>query len=290
MGYTASFFDSVLKDDGTYTVTYGRDDINAVAQNIVGAGIAPFPSKDTYTTSELNELTAAIVRKGTEMTGLSVKLSDGVVHIGQGIGYFANGATVSVDADGVDLEYEVSSNTRYVAAEFNSTLNICTFSVIDACPTDSDGIYNLCLAAITAGEVTDKRTFATMKVASDAPHVIQYADVDIPYTGTTKEAGALLYSLPIISSSFRHIDIKLYVDNTLWCVSGVNLVADTKYSCSSGSLGSMGSVGSGGSMRINTSRNNETDVAYKIEGGYLNFYQIGNDNSGSQSTLKVTLS
>ncbi len=288
MGYTASFFDSIQNEDGTYSVTYGRDDFNAITQNIVGAGVAPFPNKDTYTTSELNNLTSAIVRKGTELGGLRVTLSDGVLHIAEGIGYFANGATVTVDSDGVDIEYTTEATEKYVSAVFNASLNTCDFCLSDTEPADSDGIYTLYLAAVKAGTVTDKRTIATMKVASDAPHVVQEVEWDGSVTGTPA-IGDLVYSLPLISSSFKHIYVYAlpeYSETTIIYSSMLdlqnNILATTEVNAAAVSRNVTSGI-----IYTYTGRNYISMLEYKIENGCLNFYYKGTNSSYSYYPRKL---
>lgn len=291
MGYTASFFDSIQNEDGTYSVTYGRDDFNAITQNIVGAGVAPFPNKDTYTTSELNNLTSAIVRKGTELGGLRVTLSDGVLHIAEGIGYFANGATVTVDSDGVDIEYTTEATEKYVGAVFNASLNTCDFCLSDTEPADSDGIYTLYLAAVKAGTVTDKRTIATMKVASDAPHVVQEVDWDGSVTGTPA-IGDLVYSLPLISSSFKHIYVYAlpkYSETTIIYSSLLDLQNNVFAQMLNGTTTSYMSLGAtSGEIYTYRGKSSNSVLSYKIENGYLNFY-LGSKTYNSRK-LHIVLS
>lgn len=291
MGYTASFFDSIQNEDGTYSVTYGRDDFNAITQNIVGAGVAPFPNKDTYTTSELNNLTSAIVRKGTELGGLRVTLSDGVLHIAEGIGYFANGATVTVDSDGVDIEYTTEATEKYVSAVFNASLNTCDFCLSDTEPADSDGIYTLYLAAVKAGTVTDKRTIATMKVASDAPHVVQEVDWDGSVTGTPA-IGDLVYSLPLISSSFKHIYVYAlpeYSETTIIYSSLLDLQNNVFAQMLNGTTTSYMSLGAtSGEIYTYRGKSSSSVLSYKIENGYLNFY-LGSKTYNSRK-LHIVLS
>lgn len=181
------FLDSVEQSDGSYDNAYGVDDVNAIVSNLVGAGVAPFPSGDTYSVSELNSLTSALVAEGTSLDGLKVSLAEGKIHVAQGIGYFENGATIVVDADGEELDYKVAE-TLYVYAEYNQALNTCGFCVSESEPVSSTGIYVLILATIVAdGTVTDKRVFAQSKVATLGKNA--YFDVFTPTKDTTYSAG-----------------------------------------------------------------------------------------------------
>ena len=173
MGKKVYFLDSVMQSDGSYDNTYGVDDVNAIVCNLVGTGVAPFPSGDTYDVSELNSLTSALVAEGTSLDGLKVSFSDNKIHIAQGIGYFENGATIVVDADGEELDYNVAE-ILYVYAEYNQALNTCGFYASENEPKQDTGIYTLMLGTITAdGTVEDKRTFAQSKIATLGRNVME---------------------------------------------------------------------------------------------------------------------
>lgn len=183
MGKKVYFLDSVEQSDGSYDNTYGVDDVNAIVSNLVGAGVAPFPSGDTYDVSELNSLTSALVAEGTSLDGLKVSFADNKIHIAQGIGYFENGATIVVDSDGEELDYNVAE-TLYVYAQYNQALNTCGFYTSESEPSSSTGIYVLILATIAAdGTVTDKRVIAQSKIATLGKNVME-KHVIVDHSGT----------------------------------------------------------------------------------------------------------
>lgn len=201
MGKKVYFLDSVEKSDGSYDNTYGVDDVNAIVSNLVGAGVAPFPSGDTYDVSELNSLTNALVAEGSSLDGLKVSLAENKIHIAPGIGYFENGATIVVDTDGEELDYNVAE-TLYVYAEYNQALNTCGFYTSESEPVSSTGIYVLILATIAAeGVVTDKRIFARSKIATLGRNV---SDVLLSLTKSQKyAAGNVLVNSDIDISRFN---------------------------------------------------------------------------------------
>lgn len=229
MGKKIYFADSIQQSDGSYDNVYGTDDINAIVGNLVGAGIAPFPSKDTYDVSELNLLTSAITSAGVSLGGLKVSFSDNKIHIAQGIGYFENGATIVTDSEGEELDYDVAE-TLYVYAQYNKNLNVCGFYTSENAPVESVGIYNLILATIEAdGTVTDKRVFAQSKIATLGKNLV----FDVPFPKETKtlvnDTTATGYSVGetvwegevdlsrfnyIISSSVQMSDHYVYTNNT----------------------------------------------------------------------------
>lgn len=179
MGKKVYFLDSVEQSDGSYDNTYGVNDVNAIVSNLVGAGVAPFPSGDTYDVSELNSLTSALVAEGVSLNGLKVSFADNKIHIAQGIGYFENGATIVVDSAGEELDYNVAE-TLYVYAEYNQALNTCGLYTSESEPVSSTGIYVLVLATIAAnGKVTDKRVIAQSKVATLGKNIVRNVIIEL---------------------------------------------------------------------------------------------------------------
>lgn len=216
MGKKVYFLDSVEQSDGNYDNTYGVDDVNAIVSNLVGAGVAPFPSGDTYDVSELNSLTSALVAEGTSLDGLKVSFAENKIHIAQGIGYFENGATIVVDSDGEELDYNVAE-TLYVYAEYNQALNTCGFYTSESEPTSSTGIYVLVLATIAAdGTVADKRVFAQSKVATlgrnVTKNVIVKGNAD---TAAYFGEGAIVYQFDFDTSKFNSIYFKGTADKEI---------------------------------------------------------------------------
>ena len=87
----------------TDNVSYGTEDINAIAKDLTGAGVAPFPTQDTYSTSDLNALTEALVSSGVSLGGCLCEKTDNVVTVSQGIIFFENGVRMNVDSEGYVL-------------------------------------------------------------------------------------------------------------------------------------------------------------------------------------------
>ena len=197
------FLDSVEKSDGSYNVTYGTDDINAIVRSLTGAGVSIFPSGETFNVSDLNSITEAMVSEGVSFDGLRVSLSNGKIHIAPGTGFFENGAIITVDADGEDVEYKVSENV-YVYAEYDKTLNVCDFRTSEEAPSEAEGVFRLMLAVIEAdGTVTDKRAVAQSKVASIGKNVfLMLYEVT---SQTTLNAGTVLYEEEIDLSKFNNL-------------------------------------------------------------------------------------
>ena len=208
MGKKVLFLDSVLQDDGSYSPVYSAADINQITKNITGGGIAPFVSDSTYSTTELNSLTQAIVQSGTSLDGLKVTYNaeEQTINIAQGICFFDNGASMSVDSEGVSLPY-TAANITYVYAKYDEALNTCDFYADTTAPPASDasvGIYVVKLATVGAdGVVEDLRTLSKIKVASDAPHTTETVHVSIKKSEIAAvAAGELVKSYQLKSASY----------------------------------------------------------------------------------------
>lgn len=166
MAITYSFIDSV---------TYGTDDINDITRSLVGAGVAPFLSKDSYNTSDLNVMTSALVGEGVQLGGCEVSIQNAatqemIATVAQGIIFFESGVRLTVDSDGYTLS--VVPNTKgYVFAHHNTALQ--TAEILFAAELPTDGEYVLLAEVSSVGKVTDKRRFAESKVATLGKNAIK---------------------------------------------------------------------------------------------------------------------
>lgn len=154
MGFTYSFVDNK---------SYGVDDINGIVSSLVGAGVAPFTSKSSYTPSEINSLTSAVVTKGVQLDGCKcIKLGTTSVKISQGIVFFENGVTLTVDSSGYTIS--ISSNaTGYIIAEYDVSLQTAKIGFKSTLP--ASGIF-VKLARLASGELIDERKFCRAKFGS----------------------------------------------------------------------------------------------------------------------------
>lgn len=153
--------------------SYGPEDINGITSSLVGAGVAPFLTKDSYNVSDLNVLTEALVEEGVQLEGCKCAASDvGTqnmsVSVGQGIVFFASGARLEVDSDGYTVA--VTPNTAgYIYAYFNSTLQTADILFAEELSTDGESVV---LAQLTVdGVLKDKRVFARSKVGTMGTNV-----------------------------------------------------------------------------------------------------------------------
>lgn len=156
MAYQCSFVDNV---------NYGPEDVNEVVGDLVGAGVAPFISKDSYKPSDLNSLTAGMVSSGVQLGGCKVsRVSDTVVSVAPGIIYFGNGLRLKVTEE---HSITVPKNTAVsiVANYHTSTGEGRLIYTTGAAASKSNTMIPL--ARISAdGTITDAREFAESKIVT----------------------------------------------------------------------------------------------------------------------------
>ncbi len=197
MGFTYSFTDNTV---------YGTEDINDITKSLVGAGVAPFVSKDSYKVSDLNVLTSALVGEGVQLEGCKCTLynkgtQNMTVTVAQGIVFFENGVRLTVDSDGYAVA--VTSNTAgFVYAFYNQALQ--TADILFSVSIPENGGY-VCLAEISAdGEITDKREFARSKVATLGKNAV--------YNGQMQKIEHYLYEQDSKTAKARYAVKKAEVD------------------------------------------------------------------------------
>ncbi len=158
MAFLYSFSDDVL---------YGTDDINSITARLMGAGVSPFAKKESYSTSELNLLTKAVVRSGVQLDGCMCEIRDiggsNEVSVGQGAVFFENGATMDVDSEGYQISVPYDTE-GFVYAFFDAGIQVADILFSKELPSSS---YYVLLAKVNSDNtVTDKRVFARSKVAT----------------------------------------------------------------------------------------------------------------------------
>lgn len=139
--------------------TVTDEDINAVGYNLTNTAYTTFTNDTLCGVDELNAITSHIMNKGVKRNyknECALTLTDNIIHIDSGLAFFENGATITVDDDGIDLILEESTETQYVYLFFNDTINVggarCTVEY-------PSGDFVL-LGSITNGVLKQDRTFA----------------------------------------------------------------------------------------------------------------------------------
>lgn len=192
-----SFIDNAL---------YGTEDVNNITKNLVGAGIAPFPAKDTYTAEDLNGLTSALAGSGTSLDSCKCTVSGTTVTVAPGIIYFANGVVMTVDSENGGTGHLITvpaSTAGYVYAVYSAATQTADIVFGETLPTSATD-YIVQLAAISAaGVLTDKRTPARSKVATlgtNATYEFAFTDETV-----TKSGSGCSIVLPVDAGKFNYI-------------------------------------------------------------------------------------
>ena len=191
MAIKYSFVDSVL---------YGTDDVNDITRRLCGAGIAPFPSKDTYNVSDLNLLTAAVTEQGVSLDGCKctarTENGENIIGVGQGVVFFQNGAALEVDADGYELRIPISSS-GYVYAYFSTALQAGEIRFAELLPTDGFGVP---LAQVRQdNSISDCRSFARSRLATLGKNAVNYCKFEKAKQPIEYEGMYIVQTLPMVN-------------------------------------------------------------------------------------------
>lgn len=266
-------------------------DLNNIAIDLGAADYSHFPETPPQSAvAALNEITKDLA--GAGILGCKNKCAPSIesntVTVDTGVIVFSTGAKKRIE---VPVTIDVESGKKSCIYALNDTENNTIYiNASDAFP-EGDCVY---IAEISAsGVLTDKRQYSVMKVVSDAPHVVQEAEWDGSVTGTPA-IGDLVYSLPLISSSFKHIyvyrkpasyETEIYQASLLDLQNNVFTQMLNSMSTSYMALGQ-----TGGSIYTYYGRNSSSLLDYKIEDGYLNFYLSQNSGTYSPAALHIVLS
>ena len=196
MGIKYSFVDSVV---------YGTEDVNDITRSIVGAGVAPFISKDSYNVSDLNAMTAALVEAGAQLDGCKCTAkNNGTVEmsidISQGIVFFESGVRLEIDEEGYNIGVEPNVE-GYVVANYNAALQKADIVFATSLPEDGE---NIILAKVLQnGTVSNLKSFAKSKIASVGKNVM----LKLPFE---KLSQPVLYDNRYIIAKVSGIDLSRF--------------------------------------------------------------------------------
>ena len=182
MAYTFGFADNV---------SYGASDVNSVINKLVTSGVADvYFDGLNYNTSDLNKIANAVAESGVTFgSGASMKVvgnGTGTVKVTAGTAFMSDGANITVDSDGVVLEY-TQGQKNYVYIQ-NNLLASNTIDIV--CGLTGGGSDTVPLAEISAdGTITDTRKFCRGKTAGYQSAVNQTKIIEIPFSFTTNYIG-----------------------------------------------------------------------------------------------------
>ncbi len=165
MGYKCSFLDNEV---------YGADDVSEAFSKLVSGGVRTIYDGENIV-GTLNELTGEIVTEGTRSyEDLKVTMSDGIISIGEGTGFFESGVSVSVDADGIVLD-KGERTSGYVSILYDADLNRVLPQITDSEPSGDV----LLLARFDGNAVYDIRSYASSKLSINSANTYHDFTINI---------------------------------------------------------------------------------------------------------------
>ena len=197
MGYKCSFLDNEV---------YGADDVSAAFSRLLSGGVLPYPETEAVLDA-LNELTSEVIGSGvSEFGGLEVTRTETGAKVGAGAAFFESGVAVAVDSEGVTVDFEEETPV-YIYFIYHPEFNSVLLKASEEVP-EGDTVV---LAHIDAtGKITDKRSYATAKVAINTSNI--YHDFSIHHSkfayhyDNAAPTSRTVYTMP--HNGFRYLLLK----------------------------------------------------------------------------------
>lgn len=159
--------------------SYSAGDVNRAFSYLTTEGVSLFSDTGSVTT-DLNGAVAALVNSGVDMynsESCKVYCADDVYFVKKGVCFLPDGAFVAVDDIGFVLNI-ADGVLNYVYAMHDALKNECKIYV------SQDGVPEnaVVLAEIDAeGKITDKRVFATAKIAVPTANIMSKKTITITF-------------------------------------------------------------------------------------------------------------
>ena len=179
--------------------SYSADDVNKAFSYLTTQGVSLF-SDTGAAIDDIDAALSSITTEGVDIYNKESCLvckSDDVYMVKKGVCFLPDGAFVCIDDDGIILDV-TDGAVNYVYAKHDKLKNECTVYVSDTEGTDGA----VALAEIDEnGKITDKRVFATAKIAVPTANITATKTITITFpTGRTK--GAYTYNEEIFDVGF----------------------------------------------------------------------------------------
>ena len=124
-----------------------------------------FKNNEFYGAEDINSIRSAFITSGIisgTAPAMAVSVSEGKVFISEGLAVFADGSSLKIDADGVEMEFQAGVK-NYVYLLNDTIINKNTVNVSTQAPA---GDYLMLAEIGDDGTVSDMRVFASAKYAS----------------------------------------------------------------------------------------------------------------------------
>ena len=145
------------------------EDINAIGYNLANTVYTTFTDDTTYGVDELNAITQNIVTAGVKRgyeNMCAVSFNGSMVFINSGQAFFESGAVMTIDELGISLELEDSTQTNYVYLFFDADTNVAGARCTTTIP---GGVDVVLLAEITGTEINPNMDRFCKSRILDAP-------------------------------------------------------------------------------------------------------------------------
>lgn len=194
MGYSYSFLDNHV---------YGADDVNAALGQLVSAGVG-FYSGSTNLIEGMRQAQATYVESGIAADSCKAELvGEDTVLIHAGAAFFADGSSIRIDEDGVELPYTPGTAVYVYFRRNNPDNTICPVISTEAGSGDFVPV-----AEIAAnGTVTDTRHFAVTKLAPNTANVYLKHAVPEKIFTSSMDTETPYYTIDAGSAWFQYIMI-----------------------------------------------------------------------------------
>lgn len=182
------------------------EDINAIGYNLSNTVYTSFTNDTLYGVDSLNEITSHLMSKGVKRgyeNECAITINEGVVHIGSGLAFFDNGATISIDGDGIDLTFEESMETQYIYLFFNESLNVAGARCSVVLP--ETGVCYVMLGTVTGGILTQNRTFAYLNADVKGTNEVVTVTVEAEHYKDENEKLHFRYIVPFNVTKYQMV-------------------------------------------------------------------------------------
>ncbi len=212
MGYKYSFIDNE---------TYGTDDINAAISRLTTSGVTICPT-DENLINAMNDVTSEVASDGVEYDPASCTVTEGdegFIEIRKGTAFFDDGVTITIDEEGIVIPKE---NGSYVYLYHDIESNSCYAKTSAELPD----MRCVLLAYIDDdGVITDKRKYATSKLAPNSPHNFYSYKSDVFFNTFIDTGDHYMFSINVGHPNFTYMGF----NNSQWSTMGIGKFGEDGY-------------------------------------------------------------
>ncbi|MBQ9914885.1 MAG: hypothetical protein IJO50_01945, partial [Clostridia bacterium] len=165
----------------------------------LGSGALAFHGDMRYGVNDLNAISGCLIEKGVSH-GCELSLSEGAVHIGEGVLFMPDGKRVTIDAEGIFLPL-VPGETSFVWFSLDDVTGFVMPRVTDYAP---GGAPHVMLGEVTAkGELVGYPDKAVMKHENMGRNYAESHSLSLSFTGDTAET--LVAEIPLSHPGCQHL-------------------------------------------------------------------------------------